>query len=98
MGHAVDTAVILAVVLINAAIGFVQEGRAEKALEAIRSMVSPMASVLRDGRRVTVDAAAVVPGDIMLLEAGDRIAADVRLIKSRNLFIDDPYSRENQPQ
>ena len=89
LGHAVDTAVILAVVLINAAIGFVQEGRAEKALEAIRRMVSPMASVLRDGRRLTVDAAAVVPGDIMLLEAGDRIAADVRLIKSRNLFIDE---------
>ncbi len=89
LGHAVDTAVILAVVLINAAIGFVQEGRAEKALEAIRGMVSPMASVLRDGRRVTVDAAAVVPGDIMLLEAGDRIAADVRLLKSRNLFVDE---------
>ena len=89
LGHAVDTAVILAVVLINSAIGFVQEGRAEHALEAIRGMVSPVASVLRDGRRVSIDAATVVPGDILLLEAGDRIAADVRLIKARNLCIDE---------
>ena len=89
LGHPVDTAVILGVVVINAIIGFVQEGRAENALEAIRGMISPKASVLREGRRATIEAAEVVPGDILLLEAGDRVAADVRLVKSRNLRIDE---------
>jgi magnesium-transporting ATPase (P-type) len=89
LGHAVDTAVILAVVAINAAVGIVQEGRAEKALEAIRSMVGPRASVRRDGRRLDIPAREVVPGDILLLEAGDRVAADARLIKERNLCIDE---------
>lgn len=87
--HAIDTGVILAVVVINAVIGFVQEGRAEAALEAIRSMISPRASVLRAGRRQTVDAADVVPGDILLVEAGDRIAADVRLLRARNLRVEE---------
>jgi len=89
LGHAVDTSVILGVVLINASFGFVQEGRAEAALEAIRSMISPKASVLRAGRRVTIDATDVVPGDVLLIEAGDRVAADVRLIKARNLRLDE---------
>ena len=89
LGHAIDTAVILGVVVINGGIGFIQEGKAEAALEAIRGMVSPRASVLREGRRVTVDAAALVPGDILLIEAGDRVTADVRLIKARNLRIDE---------
>jgi magnesium-transporting ATPase (P-type) len=89
LGHAVDTAVILGVVVVNALIGFVQEGKAERALEAIRGMISPRASVLRAGRRLTIDAAEVVPGDILLLEAGDRVSADVRLIKARNLRVDE---------
>jgi magnesium-transporting ATPase (P-type) len=89
LGHAVDAAVILAVVIINAIFGFVQEGRAERALESIRGMIGPKASVLRDGRRVTIDGGEVVPGDILLLEAGDRVTADVRLIKARNLKIDE---------
>jgi magnesium-transporting ATPase (P-type) len=89
LGHVVDTGVILAVVIINALIGFVQEGKAEQALEAIRGMISPKASVLREGRRLTIDAAEVVPGDVLLLEAGDRVTADVRLIKARNLRIDE---------
>jgi magnesium-transporting ATPase (P-type) len=87
--HAIDAAVILAVVLVNAAIGFVQEGRAEKALEAIRGMIDPKASVLRDGRRVTVAADAIVPGDVVLIEAGDRVPADLRLVRARNLRIDE---------
>ncbi len=85
LGHAVDTAVILAVVLVNAAIGFLQEGKAEAAMAAIRQLLAPRAAVLRDGRRLTVDAADLVPGDIVLLEAGDRIPADLRLIEARNL-------------
>lgn len=89
LGHAVDTGVILGVVIINALIGFVQEGKAEKALEGIRGLISPKASVLRDGRRLTIDAAEVVPGDILLIEAGDRVTADIRLIKARNLHIDE---------
>jgi magnesium-transporting ATPase (P-type) len=89
MGHFVDSAVILAVVVINAAVGIVQEGRAEKALDAIRSLLAPRASVWRDGRRISIDAAEVVPGDLLLLEAGDRVVADARIIKERNLRIDE---------
>jgi magnesium-transporting ATPase (P-type) len=89
LGHAVDTAVIMAVVVINAAIGLVQEGRAEHALAAIRGMIGPRASVRRDGCRTVVPASAVVPGDILLLEAGDRVAADARLVRARNLLIDE---------
>jgi magnesium-transporting ATPase (P-type) len=89
LGHAIDTGVILAVVVLNALIGFIQEGKAEAALEAIRAMISPKASVLRDGARATIDAAELVPGDILLLQAGDRVTADVRLIKARNLRIDE---------
>jgi magnesium-transporting ATPase (P-type) len=89
LGHPVDTAVILLVVLINAAIGYVQEGRAEEALDAIREMIAPRASVLRDGRRLTVDAAEIVPGDVVLLEAGDRVPADLRLARVRSLRIDE---------
>jgi magnesium-transporting ATPase (P-type) len=87
--HPVDAAVILGVVLINAIVGFIQEGKAEAALEAIRAMVDPKASVLREGRRLTVPAERVVPGDIVLLEAGDRVPADLRLLRARNLKIDE---------
>jgi len=83
--HWVDTGVILAVVLANAAIGFVQEGKAENAMAAIRHMLAPRAAVLRDGRRVTVAGASLVPGDIVLLEAGDKVPADLRLIEARGL-------------
>jgi magnesium-transporting ATPase (P-type) len=89
LGHTVDAAVILAVVLINAAIGFIQEGKAEAALEAMRKMVSPRASVLRDGARRTVAVAELVPGDIVLLEAGDRVPADLRLLRARGLLVDE---------
>ena len=87
--HAVDTAVILAVVVINAAIGVVQEGRAEQALAAIRKIIGPRASVRREGRRVVIPAREVVPGDVLLLEAGDRVAADGLIAKSRNLLVDE---------
>ena len=83
--HWVDTGVILAVVLANAVIGFVQEGKAETAMSAIRRMLAPRAAVLRDGRRLGVDGADLVPGDIVLLEAGDKVPADLRLIEARSL-------------
>ncbi len=85
--HWVDTAVIIAVVVINALIGFIQEGKAEKALDAIRTMLSPTATVLRDGERLSIAGEALVPGDIIVLEAGDKVPADVRLIKSHGLTV-----------
>ncbi|MCS6778212.1 MAG: cation-transporting P-type ATPase [Geminicoccaceae bacterium] len=87
--HPVDAAVIVGVVLINAIVGFVQEGKAEAALEAIKGMIDPKASVLREGRRLTVPAERVVPGDIVLLEAGDRVPADLRLLRAKGLKIDE---------
>ncbi len=83
--HWVDTGVILAVVLANAMIGYLQEGKAEASMAAIRSMLAPRAAVLRDGRRVSVDGADLVPGDIVLLEAGDRVPADLRVLQARGL-------------
>jgi magnesium-transporting ATPase (P-type) len=83
--HWVDTGVILAVVIANAVISFIQEGRAEEAMQAIRVMLAPHSAVLRDGRRVSVDAADLVPGDVVLVEAGDRVPADLRLIEARGL-------------
>ena len=83
--HWVDMGVILAVVIVNAVIGYVQEGRAEQAMAAIRGMLAPRTAVLRDGRRHSLDAAELVLGDIVLIEAGDRVPADLRLIAARGL-------------
>lgn len=85
LGHWIDTGVILAVVIANAVIGFVQEGRAEQAMEAIDRMLAPRATLRRDGHRVTLDAADLVPGDIVQIEAGDLVPADLRLIEARSL-------------
>ena len=87
LGHTKDTLVILAVVLVNAAIGFVQEGRAEAAIAALHQMLAPMASVLRDKLRRKVTAADLVPGDIILIEAGDKVPADARLIEASALKV-----------
>jgi len=87
LGHWVDASVILGVVLINAAIGFVQEGKAENALRAIRQMLSPNAMVLRDGRQMTIPAEGLVPGDIVLLQSGDKVPADLRLFRLKGLQI-----------
>ena len=83
--HWVDTGVILAVVLANPVNGFIQEGKADAAMDAIRNMLAPKAAVLRDGLRVSVDGADLVPGDIVLLEAGDKVPADLRVIEARGL-------------
>jgi P-type Ca2+ transporter type 2C len=87
LGHWTDTGVILAVVLLNAVFGFIQEGKAENALWAIRQMLSAQAMVQRDGRRITVPAEELVPGDIVLLQPGDKVPADMRLLKVKNLQI-----------
>ncbi|MFZ5610076.1 MAG: cation-transporting P-type ATPase [Pseudomonadota bacterium] len=85
LGHWIDSAVIAAVVLVNGVIGFIQEGRAEQALAAIRDLLSPRAMVLRDGRRVTLAAEALVPGDIVFVQSGDKVPADLRLIRAKTL-------------
>ncbi|MWD27364.1 HAD-IC family P-type ATPase [Aquicoccus sp. SCR17] len=85
LGHWTDAAVILAVVVLNAAIGFWQEGRAENALAAVRGMLSAEASVRRGGERVRIPASELVPGDLVLLGAGDRVPADLRLTETRGL-------------
>ena len=85
----VDAGVILGVVLINATIGFVQEGKAEKALEAVSAMLASHATVRRDGAWHKVDAALLVPGDVVQLESGDRVPADLRLLHAKNLRIDE---------
>lgn len=87
LGHWIDTGVILAVVVANAIVGFLQEGKAERAMDAIRAMLAPQAHVLRDGQRCTVDAGDLVPGDVVLLEAGDRVPADLRLLAAFGLAI-----------
>ncbi len=96
--HWLDTGVILGVVLINAAIGFVQEGKAEDALRAIRSMLSPHAMAWRGGRLVTLDAADLVPGDLVQLQPGDKVPADLRLLRAKGLQIEEaPLTGESVP-
>lgn len=87
LGHLVDASVILGVVLINAAIGFIQEGKAENALRAIREMLSPNAMVMRDGQQMAISAEELVPGDIVLLQSGDKVPADLRLFRVKGLQI-----------
>jgi magnesium-transporting ATPase (P-type) len=87
LGHWLDTGVILAVVIANAVIGFVQEGKAENAMDAIRHMLAPRANVIRDGERTSIAGDELVPGDVVLLEAGDKVAADLRLITAHGLSV-----------
>ena len=89
MDHWIDTWVILAVIIINALIGFVQEGKAEKALESIREMLSLEAVVMRNGEKKTIDAEDLVPGDVVLIKSGDKIPADIRLFKSKDLRVEE---------
>ena len=89
LDHWVDTAVIAGVVLINALIGFIQEGKAEKALNAIRQMLSLDAMVLRDGKRIQIRAEELVPGDIVLLQSGQKVPADLRLFSTKNLRVEE---------
>lgn len=89
LGHWVDSGVILGVVVINAIIGFIQEGKAEKALDAIRNMLSQQAMVKRDGQFVSLPAEQLVPGDVVLLQSGDKVPADLRLFRSRELHLEE---------
>jgi cation-transporting ATPase F len=85
----VDSVVIFGVVVINAIVGYLQESRAEKAIDALSRMVTTHTSVLRDSRKLKIPSSELVPGDIVLLQSGDKVPADVRLFKVRNLHIDE---------
>ncbi|HUL13344.1 MAG TPA: HAD-IC family P-type ATPase, partial [Methylococcaceae bacterium] len=85
LGHEVEAAVIAVIVLFSVILGFVQEYRAGKAMEALRNMAAPMAVAIRDGEEVELPARRLVPGDVIRLQTGDRVPADARLIQSVNL-------------
>ncbi len=84
-GDVVDAIAIAAIVVLNAAVGFFQEYRAERAMQALRAMTAPKARVLRDGRVTSIDAVDVVPGDVLVVEAGDVVAADAKLVEAHRL-------------
>ncbi len=89
LAHWVDTGVIVAVVVVNAIIGFVQEGKAEHALAAIRNMLSLKAVVVRAGHQLSIDAEGLVPGDVVVIQSGDRVPADLRLFRVKNLRVEE---------
>ncbi len=89
LGKVTDGLVVLAVVIINAIIGFIQEFKAGRAIEALSGMVPRIATVLRDGRNITLPAAQLVPGDVVLLAAGDSVPADMRLLALKNLQVEE---------
>jgi Ca2+-transporting ATPase len=89
LGHAIEAIAIAVIVLFAVLLGFVQEYRAERAIEALRKMAAPVAAVVRDHQEQSIPAHALVPGDIILLRAGDKIPADARLLETINLQIDE---------
>ncbi|TVP74384.1 MAG: ATPase, partial [Nitriliruptor sp.] len=89
LGDYVDTGAIVAVLVLNATIGFLQERRAEASVQALMSLVSPTAEVLRDGEEVEIESHEVVPGDIVVLGSGERVPADLRLLSTTDLQLDE---------
>ncbi|HWJ02250.1 MAG TPA: HAD-IC family P-type ATPase, partial [Verrucomicrobiae bacterium] len=89
MGEVADAITILAIVILNAILGFVQEFRAEKSMEALKKLTAPEARVVREGREVKIPARELVPGDVVILETGDKLPADVRLVNCVNMEIDE---------
>ncbi|MFN3466644.1 MAG: cation-translocating P-type ATPase, partial [Candidatus Brocadiales bacterium] len=89
LGEYLDAGVIFAIVILNAVMGFIHEKKAEKAVEALKKMLVPKAKVVRDGSVKVVESRSVVPGDILILEAGERITADCRIMESLNLKVNE---------
>jgi Ca2+-transporting ATPase len=85
----IEAFAIMAIIVLNAVLGLVQEGKAEQALEALKKMAAPTAMVLRDGLQQGIASAELVPGDIVVLDTGNHVPADVRLIESANLRIEE---------
>jgi len=98
IGEVYDAIVIIAIVMACAVLGFTQEYKAEKALEALKKMTAPTATVLRDGKEMQLETRDLVPGDIILLYTGDKVAADARLIEAINMKTDEaPLTGESTP-
>ena len=89
IGAMADAVTIMAIVILNAILGFIQEYRAERSLEEIKKLAAPYARVLRDGKKINILSQELVPGDIVFIEAGDRVPADLRLLESSSLEIDE---------
>jgi len=89
LGEFVDAGVIVGVVLVNAIVGFIQESRAEAALEALVALMKTEATVRRDGQKVRIPSTDIVPGDVILLQSGDKVPADLRLVAVRELRVDE---------
>jgi Ca2+-transporting ATPase len=89
VGERVDAAAILAIVVLNGLLGFVQEWKAEEALQALRRMLAPRSRVVRDGKERDIESRILVPGDVVLLDTGDRIPADLRLVETIHLRVDE---------
>ncbi len=89
LGEGVETIAIAVIVLFAVVLGFIQEYRAERAIEALRQMAAPTVTVIRDGQEIEIPARELVPGDVILLHAGDKVAADARLLESINLHVDE---------
>ena len=89
LGDLTDTIIIIAIVIINALVGFIQEYRAEKAMEALKNMVPNHARVIREGKKIDISVADIVPGDVVILESGNNIPADVRFFKTQRITVDE---------
>lgn len=89
LGHGIESVVIAIIVLFAVILGFVQEFRAERAIEALRQMAAPTATVLRDGIEIKIPAKELVPGDVIILHTGDRVPADARLLEAINLQVEE---------
>ena len=105
LGHGMEAVAIAVIVMFAVLLGFIQEYRAERAIEALRQMAAPTVAVIRDGQEIRIPARELVPGDVILLHPGDKVAADVRLIESVNLQVDEaaltgvsvPVSKGTEP-
>lgn len=98
LGEKADVLAILAIVFLNAILGYIQEAKAESSLAALKELTAPTSRVIRDGTIKTIKAERLVPGDILLLESGDRVPADVRLLESFSLAVDEsPLTGESLP-
>ena len=89
MGEMTEAVTIIAIVVVNAIMGFVQEFKTEKTMEALKSLAAPSAKVIRNEQQVSIPAEEIVPGDVLVIEAGDRIAADAAILESSSLHVDE---------